>query len=309
MLNRRHIRIKVLQILYAFFHSSEKNKNKFEIELDKSFNSSKALFFQFIKILLELCNYSKNKLDISYSKFKKEELNLINFFKKSKILNITLKDSQLQKNLKDQNFYLNENNKILSEIFEKSSTSANLTSSIENFKSSNNEDLIIIKILEEFIIFNENIQSILNERNIYWVDDYFMINNVLKIFFKSTTKNKLLKIPPIFKNNEDIIFSKKLFSYSISNSKYYDKLIVDISENWDQDRISDMDLILLKMALTELTHFSSIPVKVSLNEYIELSKDYSSKRSKIFINGILDKLVDKLINDGEIKKIGRGLIQ
>tara|TARA_A100001011_G_scaffold393802_1_gene484606 strand:+ start:3176 stop:4105 length:930 start_codon:yes stop_codon:yes gene_type:complete len=309
MLNRRHIRIKVLQILYAFFHSSEKNKNKFKIELDKSFNSSKALFFHFIKILLELCNYSKKKLDFSYSKLRKEELNLINFFTESKIINITLKDSQLQKNLKDQNFYLNENNKILSEIFEKLSTSAYLNSSIENFRSSNNEDLIIIKILEDFIIFNENIQSTLNERNIYWVDDYIMINNCLKIFFKSIVKNKLLKIPPIFKNNEDVLFSKKLFSHSISNSKYYDKLIVGISENWDQDRISDMDLILLKMALTELTHFSSIPVKVSLNEYIELSKDYSSKKSKIFINGILDKLVEKLLNEGEIKKLGRGLIQ
>ena len=119
-------------------------------------------------------------------------------------------------------------------------------------------------------------------------------------------RQELIKL---FKNDEDKIFAFDLLKRTILNSLEYNKYIVETASNWDEERISAMDKMLMKMAICELLNFETIPVKVTLNEYIELSKDYSSNKSKIFINGVIDKLIIRFKKEGVLKKLGRGLVE
>jgi N utilization substance protein B len=176
---------------------------------------------------------------------------------------------------------------------------------------------IVISILRKFIISDEALQNYFEDKNIYWADDYLTVSMmVLKTIdsFKETD-GELFALPELYKNedrnnaDDDKNFVIDLFRKTIINADKYEKLISEKTTNWEVERIAIVDNILIKMALVELLEFPSIPIKVSLNEYIEISKGYSSDKSKVFINGVLDKLIDDLKADKSIKKIGRGLIE
>jgi N utilization substance protein B len=127
--------------------------------------------------------------------------------------------------------------------------------------------------------------------------------------FKETS-NEGYRLLSLYKDAEDDkAFVKDLFRKTALNNAEYEELIGKKTQNWEVDRIASMDILIMKMALTELLNFNSIPVKVSLNEYIELSKEYSTPKSKIFVNGILDKLVADLKRENKIMKVGRGLME
>jgi len=164
------------------------------------------------------------------------------------------------------------------------------------------------KIIPNF----ELILSELQDSSIFWgleeID--FILSMVLKTVKKFTPKsNSIDKILPLYRDKEDDVqFVKELLDETIANDKENSKLIADKTKNWDVERIAMVDIILMKMALSELLYFKSVPVKVTLNEYIELSKWYSSPKSKVFVNGVLDKLVIELKANGQLKKTGRGLL-
>jgi transcription antitermination protein NusB len=165
----------------------------------------------------------------------------------------------------------------------------------------------------------ENLRNYFEDRSIFWSDDDYDISLFMVLKTISTFKETWSEehhLPPLFKedeleeeNDEDRKYMIKLFRYCILRSDEYGKLIEEQAENWELERIAIMDIIIMKMALAELIVFPSIPVKVTINEYIEISKSYSSVKSKLFINGILDKLVIKLKNEGMILKMGRGLLE
>ncbi len=133
-----------------------------------------------------------------------------------------------------------------------------------------------------------------------------MVYKTLKIFKESDGSEK--KLMPLFKNTDDQEFAKKLFYKVILNTDEYEKLIKEHSQNWEFDRIAIMDKLIMQMSIAEIIEFPSIPIKVSLNEYIEIAKDYSTENSNTFINGILDNIVKQLKNNNKIIKTGRGLI-
>ena len=123
-----------------------------------------------------------------------------------------------------------------------------------------------------------------------------------------TESNNNSLITDVFKNNDDKKFAVNLFRQTINNADEFEKLIESKVKNWELERISKMDLLLIKMALTEVISFTEIPIKVSFNEYIEISKYYSTQNSKVFINGVLDKIVSQFKREGKVKKVGRGLV-
>lgn len=172
---------------------------------------------------------------------------------------------------------------------------------------------IIEALFKQKLGLNEVIHAALEEKNIYWRDDlpYAAIAMLKTLqFMDSHNTVGLGFVADLYKNkSEDQSFAKELFRKTVNFSEEYGEIIASKSDNWETERIALLDMILMKMALTELEHFPTVPVKVTLNEYIELAKVYSTPKSKYFINGVLDKLVAEFKKNGRIEKRGRGLIE
>ena len=177
-------------------------------------------------------------------------------------------------------------------------------------KNSYNEDKkLVLKIYSDIIMNDEDLYRSLEDQNIYWIDDIdFIIRMVIKTFksFREVGENP--KLMPIFHDDEDLDYAKKLFRSTIAKHVENNNLIRNSVKNWELERIAFTDYLLIQMAITEAVEFSSIPVKVTMNEYIEISKAFSTRRSSQFINGILDNVFDKLKKEKKIIKQGRGLI-
>ena len=166
----------------------------------------------------------------------------------------------------------------------------------------------VLKLYKEFIAPNDKLLDFYESENIGWVDDLPYVNTQIVKDLNSLNEYGLFTIDSLFKNEVDRQFAKDLFKKTILHFNDYDAEIDELTPNWEFDRIAQIDLILIKMGITEFLYFPSIPIKVTINEYIEIAKDYSSDKSSIFINGILDKISKQLLKEGKIKKIGRGLI-
>ncbi len=174
-------------------------------------------------------------------------------------------------------------------------------------------EMVVLRMFSE----SDHLRSYFDERNIYWTEDFdtavMMVDKTIKGYKESadeyTSLPTLLKDENHVDGSEDMQFVKQLYRKTLINSSDLNKVISERADNWDLERIAIMDTILIKMAITELIEFPSIPVKVTLNEYIELSKEYSSPKSKIFINGVLDKLIVEYKEKGIIRKSGRGLME
>ena len=163
----------------------------------------------------------------------------------------------------------------------------------------------IINALNDYILKNELVHHIFEERSIYWVDD---LPFIAAIIFGDIKEDKSMDTKGAFKDSSDKEFALKLFRNTINNNSDYEEIIVKFARNWELDRIAKMDQLFLKMAFAEILSMPDLPVKVSMNEYIEISKYYSTAKSKLFVNGLLDNFVKTYTRDGKIKKIGRGLV-
>jgi N utilization substance protein B len=168
----------------------------------------------------------------------------------------------------------------------------------------------IEKMFNKIFLVSEEICEVLEEQSIYWNDDIeFVISVIIKTIkrFNEFTDSDQ-RLMPLYKDDEDREFAKELLRKSIINHDEIQTLIKVHSSNWDVDRIAFMDILMMQLAITEFLHFPSIPTKVTMNEYIELSKFYSTEKSRNFINGILDKTLKDLKKEGKINKAGRGLV-
>ncbi len=173
------------------------------------------------------------------------------------------------------------------------------------------EDVLILdQISRQIILKKEAITNFMAERDLYWEENKSALKSMLKKTIKSLDEDtqhiELIELSANWEDDSE--FFKNLFTDTISNDDEYESIVSDFAKNWATERIATVDMIILKMAVCEMLNFPSIPVKVTINEYIELSKNYSTQKSKIFVNGMLDKISAKLEKDGEIKKSGRGLI-
>jgi N utilization substance protein B len=174
---------------------------------------------------------------------------------------------------------------------------------------------IFLKIIKKYISRSEILQFYYEDKNIYWHEDFHTANlliiKTIKSYQESWNENQKLPVifekDPLNRTNEDRKFLINLFRNTILHSDEYEKLIDKKAKNWEMERIAVMDILIIKMALVELIELPSIPIKVTLNEYIELAKLYSTPKSKVFVNGILDKIISDLKKQNKIKKTGRGL--
>ena len=315
MLSRRHLRIKVMQAVYAFSQFENESIPAHEKELMKSIYKTEELFLYFLSSLLEIRHFAEKTLEEAKSKRlpTKEDLAPNLKFIQNKLLVYINKNESVKKAIASNGIEWSEYGDLMKKIYTNFKTSEAYTEYMSAPTSSFEEDReIVIRFYKSYIADEEMLLHRFEELNIHWSDDWYFINGYVLKYLKDVmpehSPNRAL--PGLFKDEEDDLdFVKNLFRKTITNTKEYQDLIVNQAKNWEEDRIAIMDFILMKMAICELTEFPSIPVKVTLNEYIELSKNYSTPKSKVFINGILDKLVPALKTEGKIKKVGRGLVE
>jgi len=302
-----------MQYLYAAEISDFEDTKQHYKNLSNSIHSIHDLYLLNISLLIEIFKKAVNKYKISnesisgnisniYSneKFSKNQF-LKQIFSNSKILELISSKDFINWDI-DYKFV----NLIYDKIIHSDIYSTYLGCEIKSYKI----DLKFVQdIFKEIIVADEKFQSFVEEKNIYWMDDYPLVNTLLLKLFKSSTANSLEKLFyfKLFSNISDKKYFDELANLSLKNFESNNQLINKYITNWDLDRLAKIDLVIINLAITELVNFKEIPIKVSLNEYIEISKDYSTEKSSLFINGILDKIVKDLVNNNSLIKEGRGL--
>lgn len=314
MISRRLIRTKILQILYAISRKEDNSLASAEKELFYSLQKAYDLYHLVLLIPVELCKVNEWKIEVARQKLRPtyEDLHPNMRFVQNRLIDLLRNNKQLQR-------YVSEN-KIgwggYSEIFRTLFVNVQQQKYFKEYMSKESvsfkDDVkVVADILEQDVPQWSDLEGALEEMSIFWNDDIdFVLGMALKTIkgMKETdTPDKPLL--PMYKTEEDIDFAKKLIRKAILNREEYYELIRKHAQNWEFERIALMDLLIMQLALAEIIEFQTIPVKVSLNEYIELAKIYSTENSNNFINGVLDHIVKDLKAQNKIVKVGKGLIE
>lgn len=319
MLSRRHLRIKVLQAVYAFFQSDNGDLAKGEKQLLISIEKIRELYIHQLSFLIEIRDFALKRSEGNKKKFfpTDDDLNPNMRFVENKALT-QLEDNREFRKFRDK-LRVNWSNE--PEMVRKAYLTLKESGFYQKYMEQKESSYVLdqdmlVKIVKKNLSGYELLENYYEDKSVYWAfDAYHMANLLLMKLLKSMeeTDDEYTTLPVLLKSNkdeeEDKVFVINLFRKTILNSEKYEELIDEKAKNWELDRIAMMDRILIKMALAELLAFPSIPVKVTLNEYIDISKYYSSAKSKVFINGILDKLIADLKEKKLIKKTGRGLLE
>lgn len=312
MVNRRHIRIKVLQAIYGFMQSGHTDLKTGEENLKHSIDKIYDLYLIQLALAIELLHESYREREDARNKYfpTEDDLKQDTSFTQNRILNTLSSNEALQKMFKSKKISWQLRLDIPQKIFRKIRFSDFYKAYLQKASPTLQDDKnFIINCFESFIFNDEILESYYEELSIHWADDIYIANVAVLKTIQSIEEGKTFKLPRLLNDAEgDMQFAYDLFRKTIIHNDNFDELIKMKVQNWEMERIAMMDMLLMKMALTELLYMPSIPVKVSLNEYIELSKMFSTMKSNIFINGILDKLVADLREENKITKTGRGLI-
>ena len=318
MLSRRQLRIKVLQALYAFFQSNSDRMDFGEKQLFKSIEKIYELCFWQLSIVIEIIDFAKVRQEEAKHKHfpTAENLNPNTKFINNEFIENLRENRSFQKKYDTYKISWADEKEMIRRLYNAVIESKHYEKFMaEDSQSFETDKEFIILLMKKVISKSDSLKNYYEDLSIYWSDDYHSVTalvvKIINTFSKNSDEYHLL--PKVYKTaiegeSEDVTFVKSLYRKTILNSDKLGGLIDEKTVNWDYDRIAIMDIIILKMALTELIEFKSVPVKVTLNEYIELSKYYSTPKSNVFVNGILDKLIAELSDSREIKKTGRGLM-
>ena len=313
MLNRRHIRLKIMQYLYAAEISDFEDTKQHYKNLSNSIHSIHDLYLLEISLLIEIFKKAVNKYNISHDSMSGNTIEIYSNekFSKNQFLHQIFSNSKITTLISSKDFISWDiDYKFVNLIYDKIIHSDLYFSYLGCEKTSYEVDLKFVHdTFKEIIVINEKFQSFIEEKNIYWMDDYPLVNTLILKLIKNSTENNLEKLFyfKLFSNNKDKKYYEDLASISLKNFESNNLLINKYVTNWDLDRLAKIDLVIINLAVSELINFREIPIKVSLNEYIEISKYYSTEKSSMFINGILDKIVKDLVNNNSLIKEGRGL--
>jgi N utilization substance protein B len=312
MVNRRHIRIKVMQSIYAVLQSKSDNLPKEEKFL--LFNIKKATDLYVLQLLLmvEVRNLSFEHIEIKKKNFlaTDEDKNPSLKFVNNRMIKAILDSSEITdyaaKNKlmswKDNREYVRI---ILDDLVQSEEYKTFTNSNISSFSE---DQAFVMGLFKKILAPNDKLFDYYESLNLSWVDDYPLVNTTMLKVMKQMKEGELFSLKQLEVKKDDEEFLIELFRKTVLHQQEFTSEIDDKTPNWDTERIADMDMILIKMALTEFLYFPSIPTKVSINEYIEIAKDYSTRKSSYFINGVLDKLLKDFSKSGRLNKIGRGLL-
>jgi len=313
MISRRLLRIKALMALYAFNRREDENLAQAETELMFSIGKSYDLYHYLLLLVIELADIANEKIDQALMKRMPShaDLNPKRKFIDNRVI------TQLRKNIEFKNYISSKklswiNNSHIPRLLYNKMI---VWEAYEEYMQADNDNYIsdkkyIIRLITELFLNSEDLNSNLEEQSIYWNDDMEYISSMVEKTlkkFKSDSGEKT-QLMPLFKNAEDEEFVKILFRKAIVHKDKCSELIDKNTTNWEVDRIALMDILVMQLAITEILEFPEIPVKVTLNEYIEIAKYYCTSKSSTFVNGILDNIVKEIRDGGLFNKFGRGLV-
>ncbi|MEQ8324309.1 MAG: transcription antitermination protein NusB [Vicingaceae bacterium] len=315
MFNRRFLRVKIFQALYAHFQKDSTEILKSQNELQLSISRTFDLFLYLLILPVELKAQGEKRLEESTKKAMptSEDLNP-NFRFVNNCVIETIANSTRIKKLTDMN-KINWSAQMESvsrfyKFMRESDAYKKYMATAENGLKEDKDMLMALyrDVLPKFDLFSQTF----HEMSIYWDEEDFdyaryLALQTIKKLGPDLRIDKLIK--DAYENEEDKNFVIKLFNETLKLSDETEQLIMDKAQNWDADRIALLDMIIMKMAVSEILHFNQIPVKVSMNEYIDISKSFSSPKSGQFINGIIDKVVQELHQQKRFVKVGRGLFE
>ena len=307
MINRVLIRLKIVQIVYAYYQNGGKNLDTAEKELFFSLSKAYDLYNYLLLLMVEVTKQANKRLNAAKNKLvpTKEELFPNTKFVENRFI------AQLEVNKQLLEFSNNQKKTWENEAdFVKTLCDKILESDIykeymASETSSYEEDRELWRKLYKNIIFNNiELDQVLEDQSLYWNDDKeivdtFVLKTIKRFDEKNGAKQELL---PEFKDEEDQDFARRLFRRTILNADYYRHMISENTKNWDLDRVAFMDVVIMQIALAEILSFPNIPVSVSLNEYVEIAKLYSTPKSGGFINGTLDGIVNSLKKENKLTK-------
>ena len=312
MLNRRHIRVKVMQSIYALHQSQSGDLEKEEKFLFYSLENIQDLYLVMISTLIELKKMEEVFLHKSSLKHlvTSDERNPNTKFIKNKVIQLLSESNHLSislENRKIDNWETHDDYiQLLLRLIKESDLYAKYMSNREN--NFEEDKQFVLDVFTEIIVPNEKLYDYLEDNKLTWIDDIPLVNTEITKQLKGIKENTEIRMPRLYKDIEDKDFAKNLFRKTVLNEKELANQYIDKTPNWDTERIAEIDTIILKMAICEFMKFPSIPVKVTINEYLEVAKEYSTPKSSIFINGILDNLVKEFQNNNTLLKTGRGLM-
>lgn len=295
---------------YAHYQKGESSIQQTENELFHSITKSHELYHNFLLLMLELKSFAEKRIELRKQKRRPSEEDLnpnLRFVENALLLQLADNKELLAYNARSGNPWVN-NPEVVKGIFE-CVTKSNLYEDYMNTEAGDYDlDVkFIAKLVEKVVAPYEGLYSLFEEQSVYWNDEIeFVISMVVKtVKGFSQEKGADEHLLPEFKDEEDKDFVKQLLRKTLVNHNDYMELIKKFTKNWDYDRVAYMDIVLMQIAIAEIIEFKNIPVNVSLNEYIEIAKFYSTNKSGFFINGVLDKIVDHLIQEKVINKPGK----
>jgi len=311
MISRRLLRIKILQILYAHYNSEGTDRLKSEKDLVFSIQKAYDLYFYLVLLAIDIKRYAVSRIELARNKKLPtwDDLHPNTRFVDNEVIRQIEESDALSKFTAERKLSWVNHPELIKNLYVKLIESTYYQQYLERSSCNYDDDKQLLvdfytAELEDYDLFYE----ILEEQSIFWNDDIdFTIVMVIKTI--SEIRPYKTAFPPLYKSDEDREFAFHLLRASIAHHDEYHKLIETFIDNWDIERVAQIDSLIMHMAINELIEFPSIPVKVTFDEYLELAKYYSTPKSSIFINGLLDKISADLTEKGIITKIGRGLME
>lgn len=312
MLNRRHIRAKVMQVLYAQTSNTTENLNS--SVLKENFENMYSLYLVLLSLFIKLRQRAQDHQQKAKQKMQPtyEDANPNMRFIENLILVRLVQSEALRSKLEFYKIDFWEQDGEYIELFFQEMIQSDLYKLYMNSPTSSFENDVnfVVELFKQIIVPNEKLYDYFEDKNLTWIDDLPVVNTALvKLFSKfNKTSPDTYFTPLLFRDKDDEKFGISLYNKTFKNKEKFKKEIISYTKNWDKDRISSIDFVLLQMAICEIQEFPTIPTKVTINEYIELAKEYSTPKSNVFINGILDKIVRDYKDNKTLNKKGRGLI-
>ena len=297
-----------MQVIFAFYQNEKKSERAVESELFVSIEQTYQLYHLLFLLAIELSNYALARIEKAQLKLRPtpEERNPNMRFVKNAFVRQLATNIQLKKYAEANDLSWVEQSDIIKSVYENLLQSDFYAEYMNTPSTSYKEDKNIwVKIFKKLVLSNKEIESTLEDMKLYWNDDIdIVISFVLKTIKQFEEENGVAQsFLPLFKDEEDREFARELLLETLRDEQKYRDLIEEHTQNWELDRIAFMDIVIMQIALAELHNFPAIPVNVTLNEYIEIAKEYSTEKSGIFINGVLDNIVEHLKKENKITKI------
>lgn len=319
MLNRRILRIKAFKELYGSVLSGDMSLSKAQARMELSCEATRDLYLYMLAIVSPLTKIARERIEAVQKKFNKseEELNPNTKFADNALAKLLDEDADFQKLVSKKKLSWDQYDLLLKKVMTSVASKDYYQAYMSGDERSLKEDCkLFTKIFEEEFVDSEELEMILEEKSLHWNDDLAYALTWCCRTFRSLADGESWRLLPLYQSDlmkgegveSDRLFANRLLQHSFAGFDKYSAMIAESVVGWEKERLFSTDVLLITMGLAEAANFPTIPVKVTINEYVELAKFYGTPKSRSFVNGLLDRLIQKMVNEGQIVKEGKGLL-